>query len=155
MSKLCNTSDPQDDIGYLIWNILKFWQRGKHRILDEFGMTASQLEVMGAVYNSTRHHEEVTQVILSQETNIDPMTISTILRNLQKKELIRRTESQTDTRARVVELTDSGNELFEKAIVKVKEKQMYLFRNIDKEALKTQLQILLNELNNNHKETIK
>lgn len=156
MIKKLELDDPQIDIGYLIWNILKFWQRGKHRILEEFGITVSQLEVMGAIYNCTKHHEEVTQVILSQETNIDPMTISTILRNLQKKELIKRTESPTDTRARIVELTNKGYELFERAIIKVKEEQEHLFKNIDKEALRTQLHILLKELNNNREtETIK
>jgi len=143
----CKIADPQDDIGYLIWQILKFWQRGKHRILDEFGITASQLEVMGAIYHRGEEDREVTQVLLSQDTNIDPMTVSTILRNLQKKGLIDRTESKTDTRARSVKITKQGNELFVKAIVRVKEEQEYLFRNIEKEALKKQLQILLAELN--------
>lgn len=139
--------DPQDDIGYLIWQILKFWQRGKHRILDEFGITASQLEVMGAIYHLGKGDKEVTQIILSQETNIDPMTVSTILRNLQKKGLIDRTESKTDTRARSVEITKQGNELFVKAIARVKEQQDHLFKNIDTVALKKQLRILLAELN--------
>lgn len=147
----CELIDPQNDIGYLIWQILKFWQRGKHRILDEYGITASQLEVLGAIYNKSKTYKEVTQIVLSQETNIDPMTISTILRNLQKKGLIDRTESPTDTRARIVEFTDEGNELFAKAMVKVKERQEYLFRNIDKDALRSQLQILLKELNSSTK----
>lgn len=145
--KVCKSIDPQCDIGYLIWQILKFWQRGKHRILDEFGITASQMEVMGATYHLSQEEKEVTQVILSQETNIDPMTISTILRNLQKKGLITRTESKTDTRARSVKITEEGNSLFMRAITKVKEEQEHLFRDIDKEALRKQLQILLAELN--------
>lgn len=147
----CKVIDPQDDIGYLVWQILKFWQRGKHRILDEFGITASQLEVMGAIYHRGEEDREVTQILLSQDTNIDPMTISTILRNLQKKGLIDRTESKTDTRARSVRITEQGNELFVKAIARVREQQEYLFHNIDKEALRKQLQILLAELNKKQK----
>ncbi|MDL2303503.1 MarR family transcriptional regulator, partial [Dysgonomonas sp. OttesenSCG-928-D17] len=75
-----------------------------------------------------------------------PMTTSTVLRNLQKKGLISRRESTTDTRARIVELTDDGSELFAKAITKVKEGQDLLFENIDKEQLKQQLQLLLQEM---------
>jgi len=143
----CKEVDSQLDIGYLIWKIFKFWQRGKHKILDEYGITVSQLEVMGAIYHMKKTEKEVTQILLSQETDIDPMTISTILRNLQKKGLITRNESKTDTRARVVEITDAGNELFVKAITKVKEEQKYLFRNVDQDILRNQLCILLDELN--------
>lgn len=147
MVNVCKESEKQTDIGYLIWKILKVWQRGKHRILDEFGITASQLEIMGAIYHLKESDKEVTQILLSQETDIDPMTVSTILRNLQKKGLIIRNESKTDTRARVVEITESGNDLFIKAISKVKEEQKDLFRNVNQDVLRKQLGILLEELN--------
>lgn len=101
----------------------------------------------------SRENTEATQIILSQETGIDPMTTSTILRNLQKKGLISRRESATDTRARIVEVTKSGSELFERAIAKVREGQSLSFENIDCEALKTQLQILLQEIERFNKVT--
>lgn len=138
--------NPNNDIGYLIWRITKFWQRGKHKILDEFGLTSPQLELLGAIYHMSKMNKEATQIILSQETDIDPMTTSTVLRNLQKKGLINRRESTTDTRARIVEVTDAGSDLFVKAINKVKKSQDALFENIDKEALLNQLQNLLQEM---------
>lgn len=144
---MIETCEHNEDIGYLIWKIIKFWQRGKHRILDEYGITASQMEVMAAIYKRKYDHAEITQILLSQDTDIDPMTISTIIRNLQKKDLITRKESVTDTRARVVDLTESGNKLLQKAMDKVKKEHDYLFRNVDQEILRTQLRILLDELN--------
>jgi DNA-binding MarR family transcriptional regulator len=147
MEGYCNKSgNPNEDVSYLIWRVSKYWQRGKHKLLGEFGLTASQLELLGAIYHMSKLKVEATQIVLSQETEIDPMTTSTILRNLQKKGLISRRESMTDTRARVVEVTDAGAELFEKAIAKVKEGQALLFENVDREALKTQLRILLQEM---------
>lgn len=143
----CRTTDPKEDIGYLIWQITKFWQRGKHRALDEFGLTSSQLEILGAVFHLTKEGKEITQILLSQETHIDPMTTSTILRNLQKKGLIMRKESETDTRARIVELTRDGNDLFEKAVSKIRMIYENIFENIDIESLKKHLNILLSELN--------
>jgi len=147
MDENCNKlGNPNEDVGYLIWRVSKYWQRGKHKLLGEFGLTGSQLELLGAIYHMSKLKVEATQIVLSQETEIDPMTTSTILRNLQKKGLISRRESTTDTRARVVEVTDAGAELFEKAIAKVKEGQELLFENVDLQALKTQLQILLQEM---------
>lgn len=138
--------NPNDDVGYLIWRITKYWQRGKSKLLDEYGLTGPQLELMGAICHMSRLKIEATQILLSQETEIDPMTTSTVLRNLQKKGLINRRESTTDTRARIVELTEEGFELFIKAVSKVKESQDELFRNIDVNVLKTQLQSLLKEM---------
>ncbi|HMM01960.1 MAG: MarR family winged helix-turn-helix transcriptional regulator [Dysgonomonas sp.] len=142
----CKLGNPNEEVGYLIWRVSKFWQRGKHKVLDEFGLTSSQMELLGAIYHMSRQQKEATQIVLSQETEIDPMTTSTILRNLEKKGLISRRESVTDTRARIVELTEAGKELFEKAITKVKSGQELLFKNIDVEVLRTQLIILLQEM---------
>ncbi len=50
MNGNCNKlGNPNDDVGYLIWRVSKFWQRGKHRLLDEFGLTGPQLELLGAI----------------------------------------------------------------------------------------------------------
>jgi len=136
-----------DDINYLIWRIFKFWQRGRQKLLGEFGLTSSQMELLVTIYHISKHNTEVTQILLSQKTEIDPMTTSTILRNLQKKGLINRRYSTIDTRARIVEITDKGTHLLEKAIVKINKEQTLLFENIDYEALKNQLQILLQEMN--------
>jgi len=142
-------AENKEDIGYLIWKILKFWQRGKHRVLEDYGITGSQMEILGSIYKNKKNgKDEVTQVFLSQDTDIDPMTVSTILRNLQKKGLITRKESKTDTRARVVELTGEGTKLLTKAIKRVTEENDYLFRNVDKDSLRSQLLILLGELRN-------
>jgi len=147
MDVKCNKlGNPYEDVGYLIWRISKYWQRGKLRLLDEFGLTGTQLELLGAIYHMSCQNIEATQIVLSQETEIDPMTTSTILRNLERKGLISRRESVIDTRARIVEVTEAGAELFSKAMTKVKEGQELLFKNIDKEALIVQLQILLGEM---------
>lgn len=142
---------PTEDIGYLIWRIIKLWQRGKFRIIDEFGFTVPQMEILGAIYHMSDRNEDITQIILSQETGIDPMTTSTILRNLEKKNLVTRTESKIDTRARVVKITDDGRALLLKAIEKVESIHEDLFSSIDEKALVTQLQILLRQLENYYK----
>jgi len=147
MKESYNQLESLESIDSLIWKIFKFRQRVYQKLLEEYGLTGSQLELLGAIYHLSKRDIEVTQILLSQKTGIDPMTTSTILRNLQKKGLINRHESTTDTRARIVEVTDTGSEIFEKAIIKIKEGRALLFKNIDCKALKIQLQILLQEMN--------
>lgn len=147
MNGNCSKStEPNNDISFLIWRIMKHWQRGKQRLLDEFGITGSQMELLGAICYMSKHKMEATQIILSQETEIDPMTTSTILRNLQKKGLISRRESTTDTRARIVEVTNEGSDLFFRVKAKIEERQEELFKNIDKQGLVKHLQLLLAEM---------
>jgi len=149
MIDYCKIDDPMgDELGLTIRKVLKLWQRIIQKCLDEYGLTSSQTELLGAIIHLNINKIEVTQIALSQETNIDPMTTSTILRNMQKKGLITRKESQTDTRARIVEITEHGYDLFSKAIKKIKDlyDQMALDES-EKEALKLKLTKLFDTLN--------
>lgn len=109
-----------DEFGLLVRKVIKLWQRTAQRCLDEFNITPSQMELMAAIVHLSISKIEPTQIALSMETNIDPMTTSTILRNLQRKGLITRKESKNDTRARIVELTEEGGIIFTQAVKKVK-----------------------------------
>ena len=135
-----------DEVNFLIWQIMKIWARGKQKLLEEFGLTGSQMEILSAVYHLSQTEAEVTQITISNVTNIDPMTTSTILRNLQKKKLITRKASKTDTRARVVEITKEGESLLNQASQKINNSTEAIFTKIDRETLKTQLRTLLDVL---------
>lgn len=146
MTDRCEFRDPTGDISYLLWRISKFWQRAKFKVLDEFNLTVPQMEILGAIYHMTVNNMNISQIIISQETEIDPMTTSTILKNLEKKGLVKRKENKIDTRARIVEITEAGEQLFLKAVTKAREEQDKVFAEIDKKAMTTQLQILLEKL---------
>jgi len=74
---------------------------------------------MASIHWLILHDKDVTQIMLSSHTKIDPMTTSTVLRTLQKKGLLKRQEHLTDTRAKTVALTDIWIKMIKKAIVKV------------------------------------
>jgi DNA-binding MarR family transcriptional regulator len=135
-----------NDIGYLIWQLMRIWKRGKQKVLSEFDLTSSQLDVLGSIGRLQLVGEQLTQKALSQDTEIDPMTISTILRNLQKKGLITRTKCESDMRARLVELTETGYALLRKAYAKSKECKQIIFESIDEEIFKTQIKLLLSAM---------
>lgn len=135
------------NIDTLISHVLKLWSRSKKQILDEFGLTGSQFEILESLYDMSASGRDIIQVNLSEETGIDPMTTSTILYNLEKGSIITRVRGRLDTHMICIGLTDNGRNIYETASVKMANCCDNLYRNIDKESLTIQLLSLSRELN--------
>jgi len=111
----------EDSSGFLLWQVTNLWQREIKKALEKHGLTHSQYVLMASIYWLTLNNEQVTQVLLSNHTKIDPMTTSTVLRALQAKGLVQRQEHATDTRAKTVELTPLGKEVVQLAVPTVEQ----------------------------------
>jgi len=109
----------EDSSGFLLWQVTNLWQRKIKKALEPFNLTHSQFVLMASMHWLSIQKQELTQIVLSNHTKIDPMTTSTVLRTLQTKGLVKRQEHLTDTRAKTVVLTDAGTELVKKAVVAV------------------------------------
>jgi DNA-binding MarR family transcriptional regulator len=109
----------EESTGFLLWQVTNLWQREIRKALEQYGLTHSQFVLLASIHWLTLHKQEVTQVVLSNHTKIDPMTTSTVLRTLQQKKLIQRQEHLTDTRAKTVELTAEGKKIIKKAVITV------------------------------------
>lgn len=109
----------EESSGFLLWQVTNLWQRKIKKALEQYGLTHSQFVLMASIHWLTIHKHEVTQVVLSNHTKIDPMTTSTVLRTLQQKGLLERQEHLTDTRAKTVGLTDEGKKITQQAVVTV------------------------------------
>lgn len=110
---------PDDSSGFLLWQVTNLWQREIKKALEQYGLTHSQFVLLASIHWLTLHKQEVTQIVLSAHTKIDPMTTSTVLRTLQQKGFVQRQEHVTDTRAKTVELTEEGKKIIKKAVVTV------------------------------------
>jgi len=106
----------EDSSGFLLWQVTNLWQREIRKALEPFDLTHSQFVLLASTYWLTLNNLEVTQILLSSHTKIDPMTTSTVLRTLQTKGLLQRQEHLTDTRAKTVTLTDQGKKLVKQAV---------------------------------------
>jgi len=120
----------EDSSGFLLWQVTNLWQRELRKALEIHGITHSQYVLMASIHWLTLSGHEVTQVVLSQHTKIDPMTTSTVLRTLQTKGLVSRREHSTDTRAKVVMLTKAGKDLTKKAVVTVEHFDESFFKTL-------------------------
>ena len=106
----------EDSSGFLLWQVTNLWQREIKKALKPYDLTHSQFVLLASIYWLTLHKKDVTQILLSSHTKIDPMTTSTVLRTLQAKGLLQRQEHLTDTRAKTVGLTDNGNKIIKQAV---------------------------------------
>lgn len=108
--------NPEDNLGYLLWQTTMQWQRHMNRALDNVGLTHTQFVILIALAWLSRDDDQVTQKAIADHSNTDRMMVSKILRHLQQNGLIDRKEHTTDTRAKCVFLTDKGAETLQQAI---------------------------------------
>jgi len=130
----------EESSGFLLWQVTNLWQREIKKALEEFGLTHSQYVLLASIHWLTLHNQEVTQVVLSNHTKIDPMTTSTVLRTLQQKGFLQRKEHLRDTRAKTVELTKEGVKIIKMAVVAVEKFDKGFFASLGNKTT---------ELNNN------
>lgn len=124
---------PEESTGFLLWQVTNLWQREIKKALEVYGLTHSQFVLLASMLWLTSDKQNVTQILLSNHTKIDPMTTSTVLRTLQTKGLVQRTEHETDTRAKTVRLTETGLKIIKKAIRTVEEFDKLFFGSLEKQ----------------------
>jgi len=106
----------EDTVSSALWQVSSEWQRGVKRALDSIDITPSQSMILSSLLILSKQQEGVTQIDLSLHSKIDPMTTSTIIRTLERKELVKRKEHSTDTRAKIVVLTSYGSKTTKQAL---------------------------------------
>jgi len=110
---------PEESSGFLLWQVTNLWQREIKKALEAYGLTHSQFVLLASIHWLALNKQDVTQIVLSAHTKIDPMTTSTVLRTLQRKGFIQRHEHLTDTRAKTVALTEDGIKMIKNAVITV------------------------------------
>jgi len=120
----------EDSSGFLLWQVTNLWQREIKKALEKFGLTHSQFVLLASIHWLTLGKQDVTQILLSSHTKIDPMTTSTVLRTLQTKGLLKRQEHSTDTRAKTVALTTEGIKVIKQAVKTVEEFDNTFFQSL-------------------------
>jgi MarR family transcriptional regulator, organic hydroperoxide resistance regulator len=120
----------EDSSGFLLWQVTNLWQREIKKALEKFGLTHSQFVLLASIHWLNLGKQDVTQILLSSHTKIDPMTTSTVLRTLQTKGLIQRQEHSTDTRAKTVVLTSEGVKVVKQAVKTVEEFDNMFFQSL-------------------------
>ncbi len=111
---------PEDSPGFLLWKLSNGWQQQQRKALAELDLTHGQFVVLaGVLWLSHQSPCHATQQQVSDFTQIDKMTLSTIIKSLLRKKLLAREDHSTDKRAYALNLTETGRAKVLEAIPKV------------------------------------
>ena len=104
-------ASPAASPGVLLWQAVNRWQRGQRQALRDAGLSHLQVMLLASITSLAEHDEPVTQVMLARHARTDAMTTSQVVRALEKKKLVRRTDHPTDARAYALRPTAAGRRL--------------------------------------------
>lgn len=122
-----------NSVGFSFIRVYNIWHRWIKTALSEIGLTHSQFVVIASLGYLSQFNQEVTQVVIAEASDIDVMTVSTIIKNLEKKELVERMPSLRDSRAKTVQLTENGINVMQSAMEIVEEIDEKFFGQLDEE----------------------
>lgn len=118
---------PNDSPGYLLGQVTMLWQRKIKKVLDPLNLTQTQFVLLAALGWLSKKNNAVTQVDIANQGNADRMMVSKVLRTLQEKKFISRQEHPTDTRAKVIRLTNEGSKVLQIALTAVENADIDFF----------------------------
>ena len=122
---------PKDSPGYLLGQLTMLWQRKLKKVLDPLDLTQTQFVLLAALGWLSKKSDTVTQVDIANQSNSDRMMVSKVLRTLEEKGFITRQEHETDTRAKTIRLTKSGETVLQKAIIEVENADLDFFSTLN------------------------
>lgn len=116
-----------ESIGLLFWQVSTLWQRAVKAALRQFDLTHTQYVILAVIAELSENDGDITQKQISDFSMIDPMTVSSTLRLLEKKGLTQRIQSKMDSRANTICNTESGLSILREAVKAVENVDVTFF----------------------------
>nr|WP_314259922.1 MarR family transcriptional regulator [uncultured Devosia sp.] len=101
----------EESVGYIIHEVAKAFRRRFEEEVKVYDLTLPQMRALGELVRKGG----VSQVSLAGAIDADPMTLKGILDRLEKRGLVQRQQDPSDSRAKVVHVTEAGEALFRTA----------------------------------------
>lgn len=108
-------SIPEESTGFVFWQVNNMWQRAVNAALQAQDITHVQFVILASIAWLGRGEEQVTQVRVARHARTDVMMTSKVVRTLEDKGLLTRSNHPTDTRAKCVALTPTGASVLQRA----------------------------------------
>ncbi|PSL29073.1 MarR family winged helix-turn-helix transcriptional regulator [Chitinophaga ginsengisoli] len=125
--------EPEENSGYLLWQVTMQWQLSMNRALGKMGLTLTQFSLMAGLYWLNKKKGAVTQQQLADYANTDKMMTSKVLAVLEEKQIIERIKDPEDSRAKQLKITDNGEQALRAAYRIVKEVDDVFFKDVVKD----------------------
>lgn len=124
---------PDDSIGFNLWQAYNHWHRIISQKLNSVDLTHIQFVLLAAIGWLNNSEGDTTQIQVAQFAKVDVMMTSTVLRTLESKGLIKRSEHKTDTRAKCVNITEIGRKKLVEALKIVETADTDFFKILGKD----------------------
>jgi DNA-binding MarR family transcriptional regulator len=125
-------NNAEESPGFMLWQVTNIWQKAIRKALDRFELTHPQFVLLFSCkwLNEKNDHTGITQVQLAQHAQMDVNVTSQVLRMLEKKGYIKRRPHPTDSRANIISVTKSGDEIASHAVQAVEEEDRAFFSSL-------------------------
>ena len=77
--------DSHQSVGLIFWKVSTLWQRKIKENLNKIDLTHTQFVILASIQELSEDHKIITQKEISDFSSIDTMTVSSVLRLLEKK----------------------------------------------------------------------
>lgn len=114
-------------IGPILWNRALEWQRELTRALRDLDLSHRQFLVLYDIGELGKSCDCVTAAMLCEVSGSDPMTMSKVVRELERRCLLERGPHPDDARAYSLEVTADGCALVAEAFRRARELDAELF----------------------------
>ena len=108
--------DADSSTGLLFIRVYNKWHSIITQELRKLGITHPQFVVLTSLSFLSQSDDNVTQVSIAKMADMDVMSVSQIIKGLEKKEFIKRTANPKDSRANAVILLPKGQEMVRLAL---------------------------------------
>lgn len=124
-------NDSSLSLGFSFIKAYNLWHKKIKERLKQIELTHPQFVVLATTGYLSQACKEVKQIDISRNSNIDVMTLSTIISRLEKSGLVERKQSQRDPRAKVVTLTNEGSNRLQQAVPLVEQVDIEFFGKLE------------------------
>jgi DNA-binding MarR family transcriptional regulator len=122
-------TDADDSTGLILWRVTNAWQAAQRATLKPFGLTHVQFVLLASL--TWLGTSPLTQNELAQHAGTDRMMTSQVLRTLEKKGWVARTNHPGDGRAKLLAATAEGKALANAANIAVEACDALFFAPLD------------------------
>ncbi len=128
--KIFTVHEAEESTGFLLWQVTKVWERAIKSALKKYGITHPQFVVLASMLWFHLHEVPINQITLSTHTKIDPMTLSVILRTLERDRYVKRMGDKSDMRAKQITLTSQSMKIITGAIQTIERVDKLFFQRL-------------------------
>ncbi|MDT8717667.1 MarR family transcriptional regulator [Clostridium sp. 19966] len=108
--------DAEASTGLLFIRVYNKWHTIISQELRKLGITHPQFVVLTTLNFLSQSEDNITQASIAKMADMDVMSVSQIIRGLEKNEFIKRTTNPNDSRANTVILLPKGHEMVKSAL---------------------------------------